>query len=80
MQDPTILAAVMAASTQTYKYRLKVGERVVHHGITTDLLRREREHRRRWPHARIEQVGEPTSHREAWEWERQVKRGAASAG
>ena len=70
----------MQAATRTYKYRLKVGDRVVHHGITTDLRRREREHRRRWPDARIEQVGQPTSHREAWEWEQRVKHGALSRG
>lgn len=80
LQPPTILCLVMQAATRTFKYRLKVDDRVVLHGITTDLRRREREHRRRWPHARIEQVGEPTSHREAWEWEQQVKRGALSAG
>ncbi len=64
----------------TYRYRLKVQGRVVHHGITTDLRRREREHQRRWPGARIEQVGEPTSHGEAWEWERQqAKRSSVPA-
>lgn len=71
----------MQSTIRTYKYRLKVNDRVVHQGITTDLRRREQEHRRRWPTARIEQVGEATSHREAWEWEReQRKRGALSAG
>ena len=67
-------------SGNTYKYRLKVGDRVIHHGITTDLRRREFEHRRRWPGARIEQVGEATTHQEAWEWERQVKRRSVPAG
>ena len=56
---------------KTYKYRFKVDGRVVHHGITTDLQRREREHRQRWPDGVIEQVGQPTSHRDPWEWERQ---------
>ena len=64
----------------TYKYRLKVGDRVVYHGITTDLRRREFEHRRRWSGARIEQVGEATTHREAWEWERQLKHHSVPAG
>lgn len=53
----------------TYRYRFLVDGRVVSHGITTDLDRREREHRRRWPTGRIERVGEPTSHRDAWDWE-----------
>ena len=62
----------MDASEQlgiTYRYKFLVGGRVVRHGITTDLDRREREHQRRWPTGRIEPVGEPTSHREAWDWE-----------
>ncbi len=64
----------------TYRYRLIVGDRTVYHGFTTDLQRREQEHRRRWPNARIEQIGEPTSHRDAWEWERKVKRPSMQAG
>ena len=60
-----------AAPVKTYRYRFKVDGRVIHHGITNDLRRREREHRQRWPDGAIEQVGQPTSHRDAWEWERQ---------
>lgn len=60
----------MVAGT-TFKYRFKVDGQVVHCGFTTDLARREQEHRRRWPTGRIEQVGGPTTHEEAWEWERQ---------
>ena len=59
----------------TYRYRFLVDDRVVYHGITTDLFRREREHQRRWPGGRIEQVGDPTSHREAWDWEREQSTG-----
>jgi len=71
---------VAAAPVKTYKYRFKVDGRVVHHGITTDLQRREREHQRRWPDGIIEQVGKPTSHRDAWEWEReQTLPGSATA-
>ena len=55
----------------TYKYRFKVNGKVVFCGITTDLKRREQEHRRRWPNGRIVQVGKPTTHEEAWSWERQ---------
>ena len=54
----------------TYKYRLKVDGKVVYIGITTDLKRREHEHRRRWPTGRIEQVGNPTTREEAWIWEK----------
>ena len=60
----------MTART-TYRYRFMVDGRVVHYGITADLARREREHRRRWPTGRIEQVGPATTREEAWSWERQ---------
>ena len=56
---------------KTIKYLFKVEGKVVHWGITTDLERREAEHRRRWPNGRIEQVGTATTREEAWEWERQ---------
>ena len=71
--SPTILTLMGASATlgKTYRYRFKVDGRVVYVGITTDLQRREREHQRRWPGGVIEQVGQPTSHRVAWEWERQ---------
>ena len=59
------------AGRSTYKYRFRVDGRVVHCGITTDLARREREHRRRWPTGRIEKVGRATTREEAWRWERQ---------
>ena len=60
----------MVAKT-TFRYRLKVGGKVVFCGITTDLKRREQEHRLRWPAGVIEQVGRPTTREEAWKWERQ---------
>ena len=60
----------MATGT-TYKYHFKVDGKVVHFGITTDLERREREHRRRWPTGSIKQVGPATTREEAWHWERQ---------
>lgn len=76
----TILLGMVAAAqtTSTYRYRFLVGSRVVHQGITTDLERREREHRVRWPDGNIEAVGEPTSHTEAWAWEQQQARGASA--
>ena len=60
----------MVART-TYRYRFKVDGRIVHCGITTDLARREHEHRRRWPAGCIEQVGPAATREEAWDWERQ---------
>ncbi len=55
----------------TFRYHFKVGGKIVHRGFTIDLERREQEHRQRWPEGHIEQVGSPTSHEEAWNWERQ---------
>jgi len=60
----------MVART-TYKYRFKVDGRILLCGITTDLMRREQEHCRRWPTGRIEQVGPATTREDAWNWERQ---------
>ena len=72
---------VTTVANGTYRYRFLVDDRVVYHGITTDLCRRQREHRRRWPVGRIEQVGGPTSHREAWDWEQEQSTGnSAPAG
>ena len=69
---------VAASHKATFRYRFLVGSRVVHRGITTDLKRREREHQRRWPGGRIEPIGEPTSHAEAWDWERQQAGGTSA--
>ena len=55
----------------TYKYRFKVDGKDVLCGITTDLKRRENEHRRRWPNGHIVQVGKRTTHQGAWNWEKQ---------
>ena len=59
------------AERRTYKYGFRVDGKVVCRGFTIDLKRREREHRRRWPNGRIEQIGLPTTHEEAWKWERE---------
>ena len=66
------------SSRSTYRYRFKVDGKVVLSGITSDLNRREKEHHRRWPTGHIEQVGEPTTHKEAWRWERQQTEGRSS--
>ncbi|MAF54189.1 MAG: hypothetical protein CL694_14400 [Chloroflexi bacterium] len=55
----------------TYKYHLKQGRKVVHKGITDDLDRREIEHQRNYPGARIQQVGRRTSRTAALKWERE---------
>ena len=55
----------------TCKYVFKVNGETVLRGFTIDLKRREQEHRPRWPNGRIEQVGHPTTHEDAWNWARQ---------
>lgn len=56
----------------TYRYKLKYKGKTVFYGFTIDLQRREQEHQRRWPGSRVEQVGEPTTHQEAWHWEKEA--------
>lgn len=60
---------VMAKSRDTYKYNFKVGNRIVHSGITKDLKRREEEHQQKWPNGHIKQVGHRTTEEAAREWE-----------
>lgn len=67
------------APRNTYRYRFIVDGQTVHIGITIDLARREREHRRRWPHGRIEKVGRATTHEAAWQWERKQRERGISA-
>ena len=55
---------------QTYKYQLKIGNKVVHVGITNDLKRREAEHRQKWPEGHVTQVGKRTTREAALAWER----------
>lgn len=64
----------MAKPRNTYKYQLKVGNKIVHEGITDDLERREQEHKQKWPKGHIKQVGRQTTEEAAREWEK--KRGA----
>ena len=67
---------MVAVAGSVFRYCFKVDGRVVHCGFTTDLARREREHRRRWPTGRIEQVGGPTAREEAWKWGEAASRAA----
>lgn len=61
---------LMDNSKNTYKYVLKVGEKVVHRGVTNDLERRQAEHRVRWPDGQVEPVGEKTTMEQALIWMR----------
>lgn len=60
----------MARSRKTYKYQFKVGNKIVHGGITTDLERREQEHKQKWPKGHISKVGRKTTEDAAREWEK----------
>ncbi len=67
----------------TYKYHFKVGNIVVHGGITDNLARRENEHRNSgrytvhkglrlyWSNGHIVQVGLPVTREGALQWERE---------
>ncbi len=59
----------MAAPYDTYKYQLKVGNKIVHKGITNDLERRQQEHQQKWPKGKIKQVGNKTTEKAARKWE-----------
>ena len=55
----------------TYRYNFKVGNKIVHRGITNDLDCRETEHRQKWPNGHIDQVGPAVTRDSALEWERE---------
>ncbi len=59
----------MAKPRDTFKYQFKVGNKVMHGGITKDLERREAEHQQDWPKGHIKQVGRKTSEEAARKWE-----------
>lgn len=63
----------MAKKRTTYKYHFKVGNKIVHSGVTDDLERREREHQMKWPKGHIVQVGRRTTEDAANKWEEDQK-------
>ena len=52
---------------KTKKYDFKMGNKILHGGITNDLERREAEHQQRWPKGHIVQVGRATTEEAALE-------------
>lgn len=52
-----------------HKYYYKIGNKIVHGGITNDLERREQEHQQKWPKGHIKQVGRVTTEEAARKWE-----------
>jgi len=59
----------MPKSRNHYKYNYKIGNKIVHGGITKDLERREEEHQQKWPNGHIKQVGKKTTEDAARKWE-----------
>jgi len=59
----------MVKKRNTYKYHFKVGNKIMHGGITDDLERREQEHQQKWPKGHIKQVGRRTTEDAARNWE-----------
>ena len=60
----------MANDRDTFKYVMKIGNEIVHRGVTNDLDRRESEHQLTWSDAHILQVGRKTTRDAALTWER----------
>lgn len=66
----------MVEPRDTSKYHLKMGNKIVHRGITErPLEEREREHEKDFPGSRIVQVGRKTTRERALEWERKGGKG-----
>ena len=66
----------MATNRDTYRYHFKLGNRIVHTGITYDIDRREAEHQQTegWRKGHIFQVGQRTTREAAVAWEREQRR------
>ncbi|MCZ6719096.1 MAG: GIY-YIG nuclease family protein [Gammaproteobacteria bacterium] len=58
------------AKYNTYRYVFKVGNKIIHGGITNDLERREQEHQQDHPKGHIKQVGNKTTENAARQWEK----------
>jgi predicted GIY-YIG superfamily endonuclease len=63
------------AERDTYKYHFKVGNKIVHRGITDDLERREDEHHQHWSGGHIVQIGRRTTEKAARQWEAEGGKG-----
>jgi len=60
----------MGKPRETYKYLVKVGNKVLDGGITTDLTRREPERQREYPGSHLYKVGRRTTEEGARKWEK----------
>jgi predicted GIY-YIG superfamily endonuclease len=59
----------MGQTRDTYKYHQKTGNKIVHRGITDNIIRREQEHQQSWPRSHIAQIGHRTTREAALKWE-----------
>ena len=64
----------------TYRYHYKIGNKVVHTGITTDPQRREAEHQRAKPGGRLVAKGPKVTRASALRWDREQLQDIASRG
>jgi predicted GIY-YIG superfamily endonuclease len=61
----------MREERDTYRYHFKVGKKIKYRGVTSDIERRELEHKQRWPDGKIVRIGQKISRQSALEWKRQ---------
>ena len=61
---------VMGSERDTYKYFVKIGNKVMDGGITKDLERREQERQREYPGSHLYKVGNRTTEEGARKWEK----------
>ena len=71
LEDVTCVASGSITINDTYKYQFKIGNKIVHGGITNDLERREQEHQQKYGEkGHIKQVGNRTTEEAARKWEK----------
>ena len=61
----------MGKPRDTYKYYVKIGNKIVDGGQTKDLERREQERQREHPGSHLYKVGNRTTEEAAREWEKE---------
>ena len=52
----------------TYKYELKIGNKVIHRDVTSNLERRTAEHRSHIPESHVVKIGRKTTREQAIKW------------
>lgn len=72
----------MPTKRDTYKYHFKLGNKIVHTGVTYDLERREAEHKQKrgWGKGHILQVGLRTTRDAALHWEGEQRKQGKPTG